>query len=139
MFAGVEVLRFHGFLRVLNAPRNQAGLNRHTFRHTQAEHERLHALAAEDAHEVVFQGEKKPRGPRIALAARAAAQLVINAPRFMALRAKNVQAAKRNYFIMFRFTLPGKLIIDGLPLIRRHLKDFPFVLEQDHRRDGLRD
>ncbi len=59
MFASVEVLGFHGFLRVFDAPRNQAGFNGHAFGHSQAEHQRFDAFAAEDAHQVIFQGKEK--------------------------------------------------------------------------------
>ena len=56
-------------------------------------HEALHALAAEDAHQVVLEGEEEARLARVALTAGAAAQLVVDAPRFVALGADDVQAA----------------------------------------------
>ncbi len=61
--------------------------------HAQAEHQRLHAFAAEDAHQVVFERKEETRGTRIALASRASAQLVIDAPRLVAFRAQDVQSA----------------------------------------------
>ncbi len=50
VLASVKVLRFYGFLRVFDAIRNQLGFDRHAFRHAQAEHHLLHALAAENPH-----------------------------------------------------------------------------------------
>src|ERR1700682_5160985 len=38
---------------------------------------------------------------------------------------------------MLGFALLGKLFINRLPLVRRHLKHFPFMLEQHHRNRGL--
>ena len=61
MFAGVEVLRFNGFLSVLDAARDEARFDGHAFGHAEAEHEGLDAFAAENAHEVVFEREKKAR------------------------------------------------------------------------------
>src|SRR5207245_840808 len=96
------------------------------------------ALAAEDAHQIVLEREKKARGAGIALAAGASSQLIINAPRLMAFRAEDVQAAERDHFVVLRFALLGKLLVDRLPLVGRHLEDFPLVLEKHHRRGGLR-
>jgi hypothetical protein len=99
VFARVEVLRFHGFLRVLDAPRNEPGLNRHAFRHAQSEHQRFHSFTAEDAHQIVFEGKKEARGTRIALASSAAAKLVIAAGRLVPF-AQNVQTAERDHCVM---------------------------------------
>jgi len=56
----------------------------------------------------------------------------------MAFRAEDVQAAERDHFVVLRFALLGKLLVDRLPLVGRHLEDFPLVLEKHHRRGGLR-
>ena len=84
----------------------------------------LHALAAENAQQIVFEREEKARGAGIALAASAPAQLIVDAPRFVAFGAENVQAAEGDHFIVFGFALIGKLVVDRLPLIERHLEDF---------------
>ena len=49
---------------------------------------------AEDAHQVVFEREIEAARARIALATRAAAQLVVDAARLVALGADDVQAAR---------------------------------------------
>src|SRR5277367_3469074 len=138
MFAGVEVLRFDAFLRVFDAIRNHFRFDGHAFGHAEAVHERLDALAAEDAHKVVFKGKKKSRGARVALASGTAAELIIDTARFVALRAENVQTAQRDNFVMLGFALPGEIFIDGLPLVGRDLKDLSFVLEEHHLHGGLR-
>src|SRR3546814_8401923 len=53
----------------------------------------IHALGAEDAHEIVFQREEELGGARVALAAGAAAKLVVDAPTLVALRADDEEAA----------------------------------------------
>ena len=74
MFAGGEVLRFDGLLGGRDALGDEPGLDGHVLFHAQAEHEVLHALAAEDAQQVVLQREEEARGAGVALAAGAAAQ-----------------------------------------------------------------
>ena len=90
MLTGIEVLRFHGFLRVFDASRNKAGFDRHAFGHSQAEHQRLDAFAAKDAHQIVFERQEEARRSWIALSSCAATQLIVNAPGFVAFGAKNV-------------------------------------------------
>jgi hypothetical protein len=51
-------------------------------------------VPGEQAHEVVLGGEEEARLARIALAAGAAAQLVVDPPRLVALRADDEQAAR---------------------------------------------
>ena len=135
VFAGFEVLRFDGFLGVLDAARNQLGFDGHAFGHAQAVHQGLDALAAEDAQQVVFEREEKARGAGIALAAGAAAKLIVDAARLMAFGAENVQAANGDDFLALAAALLGELIVDRLPLIERNLEDFAFDLEEHH---GLR-
>ena len=53
----------------------------------------LHPVGGEDAHQVVFERQVEARGARVALAAGAAAQLVVDAARFVAFGADDVQAA----------------------------------------------
>jgi len=96
------------------------------------------ALAAEDAHQIVFQREEKTRRAGIALASGAATELIVNAAGFMALGAEDVQAAERDDFIVFGFALLRELIVDRLPLVRGNLKNFAFVLEENHGHGGRR-
>ena len=52
------------------------------------------AVRAEQPHQIVFERNEKVRGTGIALARATAAQLAINAARFVAFRADDVQAAE---------------------------------------------
>ena len=54
----------------------------------------LHAVAGEDAHQVVFERQVEAARARVALAAGAAAELVVDAARLVALGAEDVQAAE---------------------------------------------
>src|ERR1700691_5694014 len=64
-------------------------------------------MCAENAHQIVFQRKEKDRCARIALPARTAAQLVIDAARFMPLGADHEQTARRADFLarLVDFTL----------------------------------
>ena len=63
------------------------------------------ALAAEDAHQVVFERQVEARAARVALAAGAAAQLVVDAARLVALGAEDVQAARRQHLLLLGVAL----------------------------------
>ena len=99
--------------------RDQPGFDGHAFGHAQPEHQGLHAFAAENAHQVVFERKEKSRRARIALASGAATKLIVDAPRLVALGAENVQSAERDHFVVFGFALLGELVVDRLPLIGR--------------------
>ncbi len=51
----------------------------------------------------------------------------------MAFGAQDMQSAERDDFVMFGFALLCELFEDGLPLFDGNLKNFAFVLEQNHR------
>src|SRR6185437_6988830 len=73
---------------------------------------------AENAHQVVFHGEIEAARPRVALAAGAAAQLVVDAAGLVPLRADDVQTARRHDLLVARLpfgpdTLAHPLV--GLP------------------------
>ena len=59
-----------------------------------------HPVGAEDAHQIVFEREEEPAGARVALAAGAAAQLVVDAPALVALGADHEQPAGRLRAVM---------------------------------------
>ena len=140
VFAGLEVLRFDGLLRVFDAARDELGLDGHAFGHAQAIHQGFDALAAEDAQQIVFEREEEARRAGIALAAGAAAKLIIDAAGLVAFGAENVQAAQGDDFVALGAALLGELIVDRLPLIERNLEDLAFDLEEHHvrRRSGSR-
>ena len=58
------------------------------------------AVGPEDPHQVVFERQVEARRARVALAAGAAAQLVVDAPRLVALGADDVQAAERDDLVV---------------------------------------
>ena len=93
MFARLEVLRLDGFLRALDALGDHLGLDGHALFHAQALQQGGDPLLGEDAHEVVFEREVEARLAGIALAAGAAAELVVDAPRLVALGAEDEEAA----------------------------------------------
>ena len=100
VFAGFEVLAFDRLLRRLDAPRDQLRLDRHALFHAQPLQQVRHPLLGEDAHQVVFQRQIEARRARIALAAGASAQLVVDAARLVTLGAEDEQAAEPDHFVV---------------------------------------
>ena len=80
-------------LSALDRLRHEARFDRLLVGEADALHDVRHALAAEEPHHFVFERDVEARRSRIALTARAAAQLIVDAPRLVALRADDVQAA----------------------------------------------
>ncbi len=89
------VALFDALLRPLDDLVHEAVLDGFAFFHAEAVHHLGHALAAaEVAHEVVFEGEEELGRARVALAGAAAAQLAVDAARFVALGAEHEEAAE---------------------------------------------
>ena len=63
-------------------------------------HEPVDPLAGEAPHQVVVEREKEARRARVALAAGAAAELVVDPARLVALGADDVQAADRDDLVV---------------------------------------
>ena len=99
-------------LRVLDGAVDEAVLDGDVLLHPQALHEAGDALGAEDAHQIVFERQEEARAARVALAAGAAAQLVVDAARLVALGAEDVQAAGGEHLLLLGVAL-------GLELARR--------------------
>ena len=93
MLADIEVVAFDLGLRVLDRLVDHARLDGHVILDAQAVHDAADALAAETAHEIVFHAQVEAALARIAQAAGAATQLVVDAARFVAFGADDVEAA----------------------------------------------
>ena len=89
-----EVLLLDLLLGVLDLVREDLRLHRLVVRNLEAVHDVVDPVAGEQAHEVVLAGEVEPRLARVALAPRAAAKLVVDAARLVALRAEHVEPAE---------------------------------------------
>ena len=105
VLADGEVLRFDLLLGALDGARHHAVLDRHAFFHAEPLHQAGDAVRAEDAHQVVFEREVEPRRTRVALAAGAAAQLVVDAARLVPLGAEDVQPAEVDDLFVLGFGL----------------------------------
>ena len=75
-----------------------------------------HLVVAEDAHQVVFQRQEELRGARVALAAGAAAQLVVDAPALVALGADHKEAARLEHDLAVALDTRADLGLDTLQL-----------------------
>ena len=92
VFARVEVVRFYFALRAFDLFGDHARFDGFVFAHAEALHHARHALAGEDADEVVVEGDVEAAGAGVALAAGAATELVVDTARFVAFGANDVQA-----------------------------------------------
>ena len=102
LLADVEVVRLDLPLRALDRAGDERVLDRLALGHLEPLHDRLDALAGEDAQQLVVEREVEARRPGVALAARPAAQLVVDAPRLVALGADDVQAARVDHLLVQR-------------------------------------
>ena len=101
----------------------------HVLFHAQPQHEILHALAAEDAQQVVLQREEESRAAGVALAAGAPAKLVIDAPRFVPLGGHDVQAAQRRHLVVLLVGLRFVARVHLVPLVAAHPVELVVVRE----------
>ena len=93
VLAQVEVVGLDLALGALDLAREHVALDHFAFLHAGRLQPALGALGvAEDPHQVVFERQVEAARARIALAARTAAQLVVDATRFVAFGADDVQA-----------------------------------------------
>ena len=93
LLAHVEVHLLDALLGALDALRQHLVLDRLILARAELVEDRVDAVAREEAHELILGREEEARLARVALAAGAAAQLVVDAARLVALGADHVQAA----------------------------------------------
>src|SRR5690606_33532760 len=94
LLADVEVARFYLALCRFDAARDDARLDGLTIGHLEPVHDGLDAVAREDAHQRIVQAQVKARRTGVALAARTATQLVVDAARLVPLRGDDAQPAQ---------------------------------------------
>jgi hypothetical protein len=113
-------------------------LDRHALFHAEALHHALHAVRAEDAQQIVLEREIEARGARVALAAAAAAELVVDAARLVTLGAEDVEPARGVDLLALlraRLLVVGQDLVEArLVLLRRLLELLADLLD---RRDVL--
>src|SRR5581483_6306961 len=95
-----EVLLLDLLLGVLDLAREDPRLHRLVLGELEALHDVVDAVAGEEAHELVLPREVEARLARVALAAGATAQLVVDAARLVALRAEDVEAAELSHAVV---------------------------------------
>src|SRR5882672_584 len=100
LLADVEVVRLDLALGALDRARHQPVLDRLALGHSQALHDGVDAFAGEDAQQRILERQEEARGPGVALPARAAAQLVVDAARLVPLGADDVQAARGDHLVV---------------------------------------
>ena len=116
LLADVEVPRLDAVLGLRDRAVDDRMLDRLAFRHLEPLHDAAEALAAEDAQQRILERQVEARAAGIALAAGAATQLVVDAPRLVALGADDVQPAGLD-----------DRVVPLLPLVAQRL-DLPLAL-----------
>ena len=91
--ARLEVLHLDALLRLLDGARDERVREHLAFLRAHAIHQLRDALGAEQAHQVILERQEELRRARVALAAGAAAQLAVDAPRLVPLGADDVESA----------------------------------------------
>ena len=109
LLADLEVVGLDPLLGVLDGAGDEAVLDRLALLHADLAHQPADAVRAEDPHQVVLEREEEARGPGVALAPGAAAQLVVDAAALVALGADDVQAARGDHLLVL-------LVRDGAEL-----------------------
>ena len=93
VLAHVEVARLDLLLRLLQRLVDPGMDDRLVLLEAELAQHRIHAVRPEDAHQIVLQRQEEFRAARIALAAGAAAQLIVDAAALVPLGADDVEAA----------------------------------------------
>ncbi len=117
VLADGEVLRLDLLLRALDRLGHHLVLDGDALFHAEALHQPGDAIRPEDPHQVVFERQVEPGRSGIALAAGAAAELVVDAARLVALGRDDVEAADRDDLVVLGVGLPLQRRED--PLVRR--------------------
>ena len=115
--ARLEVAGLDARLRVFDGAREHLRVDGHVLGHVEAVHQIRDAFAAEQAHQVVVEGEVEARLAGVALTAGAAAKLVVDAAGVVALRADDEKAAR----LADLFSLAADLLAVFGEGIREHL------------------
>src|ERR1700681_1383468 len=100
-------------------------LDRLTFGHFKALHDSRKTLATENAKQRILERQVEARRPGVALASRTAAQLVVDAPRFMALGADDVQSAGGDDLVVKELPVAAHLANAQIALGLRQRLVFP--------------
>ena len=119
VLADVEVARLDLLLRLLQRLVDPGMDDRLVFLQAEPLQHRVHALGAEDAHQIVLQRQEEFRAAGIALPARTAAQLVVDAAALVPLGADDVEAAGVDRLLLEIGDLGADLRLLALALLRR--------------------
>ena len=103
VLADVEVVRLDLALRVVDLLGHQRAFDDVVFLQAHARHHALHPVGGEDAHQVVFERQVEARRARVALAAGAAAQLVVDAARSRGARCRRCAGRPAAFTSSWRF------------------------------------
>ena len=131
VLAGIEVVALDARLGTLDGAAHHPGLQRRIVIETEATHDAAHPVAGEATHQVILEGEVEAAAPGIALPAGPTPQLVVDAPRLVALRSHDVQAARSDHLLAVLLAVAFRLLERNPVLLRRRIDDAGPLLVQD--------
>ena len=130
LLAHVKVAPLNFALRVFNGARHPRMLDGLALFHAEFFHQRGNFFRAEDAHQVVLHGKVEAARAGVALAPGAAAQLVVDAARFVALGAEHIKSAGRHHRVVAR--LPVVVQRGALLVVVAGFGQFLFQVAAEH-------
>src|SRR6059058_1087086 len=133
VLADIEVVCLDLALRLLDLAGEHAALDHLVFLHPRHLQEALGAQRIpEDAHQVVFHRQIEAARARVALAARAAAQLVVDAAGLVALGADDVQPAGGEHLVVPRLPFGAQPLAADLVELRRRGGELGVEIATEH-------
>ena len=124
VLADLEVSLLDLLLGGLDTAGHHPTLDRLSLLHAQSREHILHPLTGEDPHQVIFKRKKEPARAGVALATAAAAELEVDAPGLVTLRADDLQATHRANELAFgpHVLAGGDLGDEGFPFLAWHVE-----------------
>jgi len=112
LLADIEVAPLDFALRIFDRARNQRMLYRFALFHAELLHQRTDTFGCENTHQIVFQRQVEAARTGVALPARPATQLIVDAARFVTLGTDDVQPTRCQHTVM-TFLPRGLQRVDG--------------------------
>ena len=137
MLSHVEVVRFHFHLRVFNRFADDVVGDGFVLFHARPVHDGADAVAAESADDFVVKRHVELRGAGVALPPGAPSELVVDAPRLVALGADDVQAAGVQDALVILFPLSRRDAVDVGAAAQNDVRSAPRHVGGDSHRARL--
>ena len=137
VLAGAEVAALDLLLGIFDEAGKNARFEAFVLLHLASFVDRLHPLAAEALHEIVFEGDEEDGDAVVALTAGTAAELVIDTARFVALGADDAKPARFDDLLLFFVRLRLVSLVEVLVSLSHGLRRLIEFGIRSRKLDGL--